>query len=107
MKEFRECFRVVKVFIFIRRIAGICILDSYNQNAAMMEDIAISYPENFLAAMETLGDYKQMMQDKALGGYTLDPNVQYFFAEHKPRQESGEQRHQHSEPHFYIEGHFC
>lgn len=56
------------------------ILDSYNQNAAMMEDIAISYPENFLAAMETLGDYKQMTQDKALGGDTLDPNVQYFFA---------------------------
>ena len=52
------------------------ILDSYNQNAAMMKDIAMNHPESLLTAMEALGDYKQMTQDKALGGDTLDPNVQ-------------------------------
>lgn len=56
------------------------ILDSWNQNAAMMADIAMSHPESLMAAIGSLEDYTQMTREESLGGSSLDPNVQYFFA---------------------------
>lgn len=56
------------------------LLDSFNQNTAMFTDIATTHPERLSAAIDTLGDYRQMIQEETLGGETLDPSVQYFFA---------------------------
>lgn len=56
------------------------LLDNYNQNSAMIQKIALSYPENIPKALDSMGDYRQMIREESLGGATLNPNVQYFFA---------------------------
>lgn len=56
------------------------LLTSYTQNAAMLTDIATSHPENLDAAIYELNNYRQIVKETSLGGETLDPNVQYFFA---------------------------
>lgn len=56
------------------------LLTSYTQNAAMLTDIAASHPENLDAAIYELNNYRQIVKETSLGGETLDPNVQYFFA---------------------------
>lgn len=56
------------------------LLTSYTQNAAMLKEIAASHPEHLDAAIHEISNYRQMVQETSLGGETLDPNVQYFFA---------------------------
>ncbi len=56
------------------------ILDSYNQNYALIHEIASTHPEQLPQAFEALNDYRQTTREETLGGQTLDPNVQYFFA---------------------------
>lgn len=56
------------------------LLTSYTQNAAMLKEIATSHPEHLDAAIHEISNYRQMVQETSLGGETLDPNVQYFFA---------------------------
>ncbi len=56
------------------------LLETYLQNASIIEKIAINHPENLEAALSSMEDYQEMTQDTSLGGKTLDPNVHYFFA---------------------------
>lgn len=56
------------------------LLKNYNQNAAMIQKIAMTHPENISAAIEAMEDYHQETRNVSLGGKTLDPTVQYFFA---------------------------
>lgn len=56
------------------------LLENYNQNAAMIQKIMTAHPENIGTAIEAMGDYRQETRDESLGGKTLDPNIQYFFA---------------------------
>lgn len=56
------------------------LLTSYTQNAAILKEIAASHPEHLDAAIHEISNYRQMVQETSLGGETLDPNVQYFFA---------------------------
>lgn len=57
------------------------ILDSYNQNSAMLTAIASSDPEHLPRALAALEYYREnTVREETLDGSTLDPNVQYFFA---------------------------
>lgn len=56
------------------------VLDSYNQNASMMQKIMTEHPENLSDALAAMEDYRQTVREESLGGKTLNPNVQYFFA---------------------------
>lgn len=56
------------------------MLDTYNQNAAIFKKIAETHPENLPAAIQSSQDYQQLIRETTLGGETLDPSVQYFFA---------------------------
>ena len=56
------------------------MLDTYNQNAAIFKKIAETHPENLPAAIQSSQDYRQLVRETTLGGETLDPSVQYFFA---------------------------
>lgn len=56
------------------------LLKNYNQNAAMIQKIAMTHPEKMGAAIEAMKDYHLETRNESLGGKTLDPNVQYFFA---------------------------
>lgn len=56
------------------------LLSTYNQNAAMLQKIATTHPEQMPQALEALNDYDSMVQEQAVDGDTLDPNVLYFFA---------------------------
>lgn len=56
------------------------LLDTYNQNAAMFMEIVKTHPENLPDAIESSGNYRQIVKEQTLGGDTLDPTVQYFFA---------------------------
>lgn len=55
-------------------------LDSFNQNSSMIRDVLSRHPENLPAVIESLGSYRQTVREETLGGKTLNPNVQYFFA---------------------------
>lgn len=56
------------------------LLDSYNQNASMFQEIAAVHPESLLEASAAMEEYRQTVREESLGGKSLDPNVQYFFA---------------------------
>lgn len=56
------------------------LLKNYNQNAAMIQKIAMTHPEKMGAAIEAMKDYHPETRNESLGVKTLDPNVQYFFA---------------------------
>lgn len=56
------------------------LLNNYNQNSAMIQDIAATHSDRLPAALKSLSDYKPLVKEKSLGGTTLDPCVQYFFA---------------------------
>lgn len=56
------------------------ILDSYQQNFALMNKIGDTHPEKLPQAFQALEDYHGTTREESLGGQTLDPNVQYFFA---------------------------
>ncbi len=56
------------------------VLESYNQNAAMFREIAMTRPEKLMDALNALDDYRNTTAEVSLGGKDLDPNVQYFFS---------------------------
>lgn len=56
------------------------LLNTYNQNKAMVMEIAKTHPEKLEEAVEELGDYQTVTKDTALGGNSLDGDIQYFFA---------------------------
>lgn len=55
-------------------------LDSFNQNSAMIQDILSEHPDRLASVLNSIGDYRQSVHEETLGGKTLNPNVQYFFA---------------------------
>lgn len=55
------------------------LLNTYNQNAAMFQDIAVNHPERLMDAVNAINDYDTMIEEQALNGQTLNPNVTYFF----------------------------
>lgn len=55
-------------------------LDSFNQNSAMVRDVLSEHPDRLPAVLASYGDYRQSVREETLGGKTLNPNVQYFFA---------------------------
>lgn len=55
-------------------------LDSFNQNSAMIRDIVSEHPDKLPLVLSSLGSYSQSVHEETLGGKTLNPNVQYFFA---------------------------
>ncbi|MEO2262764.1 ABC transporter permease [Dorea sp. YH-dor228] len=56
------------------------LLDNYNQSAAMLQKITSSHPEHLEHALEVMSDYKEMTKETSLGGKSMNPSVQYFFA---------------------------
>lgn len=56
------------------------LLNMYQQNEAIMNEVMITHPENLPQAIESMGDYKTMTKDVTLGGKTINGNIQYFFA---------------------------
>lgn len=56
------------------------LLETYRQNASIIERIAIEHPEHLEDALSSMEDYQEITKDTSLGGKTLDPNVHYFFA---------------------------
>ena len=56
------------------------VLESFNQNSAMFQKIAMTHPEKLPDAMEAMGDYRSSTLEVSLGGKDLNPSVQYFFA---------------------------
>ena len=56
------------------------VLESYNQNAAMFREIAMTHPEKLPDALDAMNDYRNTTVEVSLGGKDLNPNVQYFFA---------------------------
>lgn len=56
------------------------ILDGYNQNMSMFQEISETHPEKIPEASSAMEDYRQVIREESLGGKSLDPNIQYFFA---------------------------
>lgn len=56
------------------------VLESYNQNAAMFREIAMTHPAKLPDALDAMNDYRNTTAEVSLGGKDLNPNVQYFFA---------------------------
>lgn len=56
------------------------MLDTYNQNTAIFTKIAETHPENLPAALRSSQNTQPLIRETSLGGETLDPSVQYFFA---------------------------
>lgn len=56
------------------------LLDTYRENAAMFENIAVNHPEKIPDAIEALKDWRENTVEVSLGGRTMDPQVGYFFA---------------------------
>lgn len=56
------------------------VLTNYNQNSSMFLEIAMKHPENIQKAMNTMEDCHQTTREVSLGGKSMDPNMQYFFA---------------------------
>lgn len=56
------------------------VLETFNQNSAMFQKIAMTHPEKLTDAAAAMGDYRSATLEVSLGGKDLNPNVQYFFA---------------------------
>ena len=56
------------------------LLDSYEKNSKMIQDIAIHHPENLATALKSLNDYQNLVKETSLGGQSLDPTLTYFLA---------------------------
>lgn len=56
------------------------LMDSYNKNAAMIENIAEKHPKKLPEALEAMQDWRETTQEVTVGGRTTDPNISYFFA---------------------------
>ncbi len=56
------------------------LLATYNQNASLMRKIASDHPERLADAAASLDGYQDMVEERSLGGKSLNPNIQYFYA---------------------------
>lgn len=56
------------------------LLETYNLNSSMLQEIALTHPEKIADALETVSDYRTLVKEVSVGGIELNPNVQYFFA---------------------------
>lgn len=56
------------------------VLETYNQNASMFREIAMTHPESIPEAAKAMEEYRYVTSEVSLGGKDLNPNVQYFFA---------------------------
>lgn len=56
------------------------LLNTYQQNEAIIKQILISHPENLEQAVKSMGQYKAMTKDVTLGGTTINGNIQFFFS---------------------------
>lgn len=56
------------------------VLETFNQNSAMFQKIAMAHPEKLTDAAAAMSDYRSATLEVSLGGKDLNPNVQYFFA---------------------------
>lgn len=56
------------------------LMESYDRNAAMFQDIAASHPENLAAALDALSGYQSFTETASLGGKTYNSSLDYFFA---------------------------
>ncbi len=56
------------------------VLETYNQNAALIRDIATTHPEKLPDTIASMDNYREMITEVSLGGKSLNPNTQYFFA---------------------------
>lgn len=56
------------------------LLNNYNQNVSLIQQVITEHPEKLPDAIEAMNDYRTTIQEVSLGGTTLNPNVQYFFA---------------------------
>lgn len=56
------------------------VLESYMEGKQTLEDVARLHPEGFSAAIETMEDYGDVVEQVSLGGKTTDGTAQFFYA---------------------------
>lgn len=56
------------------------VIETYNQNAYLVRDVASRDQSAIPAMMESLQHYETFTKNVSLGGASLDPMLQYFFA---------------------------
>lgn len=56
------------------------ILDSYHQNAKLIEAVATEHPENLSLAVNQIANQKSIIKEVDMGGRTTDRNITYFLA---------------------------
>ena len=56
------------------------LLKTYNQNAHLFKEIAMTHPERLADAVSSMQTDRSSLTEKNVGGRTLDPTVLYFFA---------------------------
>ena len=56
------------------------LLNTYNQNAHLFKEIALTHPERLADAVSSMQTDRSSLTEKNVGGKTLDPTVLYFFA---------------------------
>lgn len=56
------------------------VLEGYNQNEALLMDVAQTHPEKMEQVIAGFDEYKQMTREISLGQKTMDGNIQFFFA---------------------------
>lgn len=56
------------------------LLESYNQNEALILDVVANHPEKLNGVIKSLDSYQNMTKDQSLGGKVLDGDIQFFFA---------------------------
>lgn len=56
------------------------VLETYNRNAATFREIAMTHPDRLPDAAAAMEDYRQTTAEVSLGGKSMNPNSQYFFA---------------------------
>ncbi|MDL2251009.1 ABC-2 type transport system permease protein [Lachnospiraceae bacterium PFB1-21] len=56
------------------------LLNTYEKNASLAMKVATEKPQQLETFLESLGDYQSFTKNASLGGRTLDPMINYFFA---------------------------
>lgn len=56
------------------------LLNTYNQNAHLFKEIAMTHPERLAEAVSSMQTNSSSITEKNVSGKTLDPTVLYFFA---------------------------
>ena len=56
------------------------LMESFDRNASILQDIARTCPEQLPAALEALSGYQSYTEAASLGGKTYDSVLEYFFA---------------------------